>query len=525
MSNIAEQDIYGFRRTRPTHSAVVKEILKRPEGVKAELCRRDFSYFIQTLWPSVSHDTLIWNWHIDVLTEELSRLAHRVAAGLPREYDLIINVPPGTTKSMTCSVMFPVWCWTKWPWMRFIASSYSGALALEQAEISRELVRSDMFRLLFPEITIKRDKDTKSNFRVQKQLPNGTIQLGGNRYSTSVGGTLTGFHGHILLVDDPLDPNRAISDVERDSANRWIGQTLSTRKVEKAITPTVLIMQRLHQDDPTGHITTKKKNVRHICLPGEIRNYREEVKPPELLERYTDDLLDANRITWDVLTDMEADLGQYGYAGQVGQRPTPPGGGMFKTDHFQTIHTPPSPINFVETIRYWDKAGTGAEENKSKRAAGIRGKGARTAGVKMSRLKNGKYLITDVKYGRWGTEERERIIRETAEADGTSVKVYHEQEPGSGGKDSAKSTTRNLAGYAAHADRPTGDKVYRADPYSVQVNEGNVLLLQGEWIEDFKEEHRFFPFGTTKDIVDAAAGAFSKLAHKRVAGSLFGRRK
>jgi predicted phage terminase large subunit-like protein len=97
------------------------------------------------------------------------------------------------------------------------------------------------------------------------------------------------------------------------------------------------------------------------------------------------------------------------------------------------------------------------------------------------------------------------------------VVVYHEQEPGSGGKESAEATIRNLAGFVSMADRPVGDKVYRADPYSVQVNNGNVYVLRAAWTDDFIEEHRFYPFSTYKDQVDAASGAFGRLtAYKEV---------
>ena len=92
-----------------------------------------------------------------------------------------------------------------------------------------------------------------------------------------------------------------------------------------------------------------------------------------------------------------------------------------------------------------------------------------------------------------------------------------EQEPGSGGKESAENTIRNLAGFSVYAERSTGDKTFRADPYSVQVNNGNVILMSGLWNRDFIEEHRFFPYSTYKDQVDAAGGAFSKLVARKIA--------
>jgi len=401
--------------------------------------------------------------------------------------------------------------------MKFITASYSASLALESAEYSRDIIRSEKFKAIYPELQIRDDKDTKGNYKIVKTIPPQVLGFterelqGGNRYSTSVGGTVTGFHGHILIVDDPLNPTQAASETELATANHWVEQTLPSRKTDKAVTATILIMQRLHQDDPSGRwINHPKLKTRHISLPGEIRNYKDKVHPEELIQYYKDDLLDPVRLSWDELNELEARLGQYSFAGQVGQNPTPPGGGMFKVDHLQAVDHLPSEVNYVNSVRYWDKAGS-------------EGIGCFTTGVKMSYWKNGKIIVEDVRRGQWGTETREKIIRQTAEADGQATMGYVEQEPGSGGKESAEATIRNLAGYSCIADRPTGDKVFRADPYSVQVSNGNVLLMRGEWNHQYIEELRFFPFGTYKDQVDASSGAFNMLIKKRIARMLFNR--
>ena len=183
---------------------------------------------------------------------------------------------------------------------------------------------------------------------------------------------------------------------------------------------------------------------------------------------------------------------------------------MFKVDHFQVIHTMPAEVNWMQSIRYWDKAGSA-------------GKGAYTVGTKIMKLANGRYIIQDVKRGQWASEEREAIIKQTAEADGAVVVIGIEQEPGSGGLESADATIRNLAGFSCYKDKPgkaEGSKTNRADPYSVQVNNGNIMLLQGDWNYEFVEEHRNFPFSTYKDQVDSAAAGFNKLTAKREAGML-----
>lgn len=483
---------------------VLKKALNNPYESLRKLNDASLYNFLRCFWDEVSQDEFTPNWHIEhVLCPELEKVGERVARKLPKKYDLIINIPPGTTKTIVCNVMFPVWCWTKWYWMRFITGGYSSDLALEAAEYSRDIVRSERFKRIYPELEIKQGKDVKSNFRVVKKefvsagfVPR--LKHGGGRVATSTGARGTGFHGHINIIDDPLNPEQAVSETELKTANRWVSQTMSTRKTEKKVTVLIIIMQRLHQNDPSGNMLNKKKNIRHICLPGEIRNYREQLNPPELKKYYKRDLLDPVRMPWEVLKEMEADLGQYGFAGQVGQKPTPPGGGMFKVDHFQVIDKMPSEVTIEEVVRYWDKAAT-------------EDAGAYTAGVKLAKLTNGKFLVIDVKRGQWATEERESIIRETAEVDTASVEVGIEKEPGSGGKESAEATIRSLAGFRAYAESPVGDKAYRADPFSVQVNNGNVRLLRAEWNKDFVHEFEYFPFGTYKDQVDATSGAFKRL--------------
>lgn len=499
-----------------TKDELMQTLLQNPTVMMRNIVKGSLHKFIKYFWSEYSAEEFKDNWHISYICNELEKLARNRAAGKTREYDLLVNVPPGTTKTAMVSIFFPIWCWTNWYWMKFITASYSSTLSLESAEYSRDIVRSEKFKILFPELEVKEDKDTKGNFRIVKREQKyigyeARTKQGGNRFSTSIGGTVTGFHAHILIWDDPLNPQQAISEVQLKTAVDWLDHTFSNRKVDKLKDVTIGIMQRLHQMDPTGHQLKKKKKLKHISLPGEIRNYREQVQPKTAIKYYKDDLLDPVRMPWSVLSDMLIDLGQYGFAGQIGQKPTPPGGGMFKVDRFQIIDKIPQETLIEKKVRYWDKAGS-------------EGTGAFTVGVKMYKLKNDKWLIVDVKRGQWSSEVRESIIRATAEADGVDVQVGIEQEPGSGGKESAESTKKRLAGFMCVADRPTGDKITRADVFSVPVNDGNVMLMRGDWNHEFTEELQHFPFGTYKDQVDAGSGAYKLLTGKRRAKMIGGNR-
>jgi len=506
-----------MERTKQPKHKVFQQLVDNPYLIVRELNNRSFYCFVKYFWDEISEEPFQTNWHIKYLCKELQKVAENLGKGNKKLYDIIANVPPGSSKTSIVSILFPVWCWTRWIWMKFICLSYSATLSLESAETSRDIVRSDKFQTIYPEIKIKRDKDNKSNFRVESIE---TVHLGfaprrrrgGNRLSTSVKGTVTGFHAHFILWDDPLNPQQAISVVELKGTNRWMDQTLSTRKVDKEKSVSIGIMQRLHENDTTAHLLKKKgKYIKHICIPGEIltKEYAEKVRPRKLVKKYKNGLMDPVRLSKGALKELEADLGQYGYAGQVGQSPTPPKGGMFKVENAPIIDQLPAEVNIVRKVRYWDKAGTKEQLDPNKNNS------AYTCGTKIYLLKSGKWIIADVKRGRWEAVEREKVILSTAHADGKDVEVWYEQEPGSGGKESAQATTRMLAGFKAEAECPKGDKVYRADPYSVQWNDGNIMILRGDWNHEFIEEHRFFPFSKFKDQVDSAGAGFAKLTSKK----------
>lgn len=487
----------------------IKDLMLNPLLIQRELNNRSLFEFFKYFWDVISAEELVANWHIEYLCAELQEELERVGNGEKCLNDVLINIPPGTSKTTIISIMLPVWCWTRWSWMRLITASYSASLSLESAETARDLIRSEKFMQMYPELQIKADKDTKSNYRIMKVVKkkDGTEELirGGNRFSTSVGGSLTGYHGHVLIVDDPLNPYEATSKQILHTTNHWIDAVLSTRKVDKDNTLTVILMQRLHQNDPSGHWLAKKKTkLKHICLPGDIREDKSKLAPPELEKYYKDGLLDPIRLSDTALKQLLVDLGTFQYAGQIGQNPVPPGGGMFKVDQLQIIDNMPLPHEIDSIVRYWDKAGSADT-------------GAYTVGCKLAKLKNGKFLVIDVRRGQYGSDDRERLIKNTAEADGRGVKIGMEQEPGSGGKESAEATVRNLAGWHVIKDRPVGDKVFRADPLSVQVNYGNVMMIRADWNDEYVNEFRFFPLSKYKDQVDATSGAFAMLTGKRKA--------
>jgi len=469
------------------------------EDLERSICRDSFYCFLKRFWSVVVPEDPVWNWHMEVLCDELQRLAERVFLGLPKEYDLVVNVPPGSTKSTICSIMYPAWVWTRMPTARLICGSYSYALALELSRRSRDVVQCERYQRLFgTDLGLREDQNTKGYF---------VNQQAGYRFSTSTGGSVTGFHGHFLVVDDPLNPEEAVSDLELKRANDWIGRTLSTRKVDKALTPTILIMQRLHENDPSALMMKEWAGVqmRHINLPAEIdATNQADVQPQGLRHLYTPDpdqagscLLDAVRMPRAVLQEFQTKLLDYGYAGQFLQRPVPLEGGMFKTERL-AVDQPPS--SWVQRVRFWDKAGT-------------MGGGAYTVGLLMGEDREHRFWILDVIRVQLDSGEREKLIKLTAQMDGLDIVVGVEQEPGSGGKESAENTVRNLRGWVVEVAAPTGAKEVRAKPFSTQVNMGNVRLVGAPWNRAYVNELAMFPRSKFKDQVDASSGAFTVLTY------------
>ena len=447
--------------------------------------------FLLEFWPDVIPEQFHDNWHIKYLCDELQFVAERVFANQPKLYDLIINIAPGSTKSLICSVMFPAWCWARMPSLRYIGSSYAYTLAADLARKNRQLVKCPKYQLAFG-IKMLADQDAKAYFMNEQ---------GGMRLGIGTGG-IAGFHAHIIGVDDQLDPNKALSEPELKAANDHINNSLNQRKIDQRITPIVLIMQRLHQNDPTGSLLNRTggEGIKHICIPAEETD---DINPPELRQFYKKGLMDPTRLPQDVLEEKKL-LGQFLYAGQYLQTPTMPSGGMFKWQQI-TIQKKPKEVNFVKIVRYWDKAGT--EDD-----------GAYTAGVKLA-LDNSKNIwILHVYRGQWDSAKREKEIQEIGKSDGPVVTVGVEQEPGSSGKESANNTKKNLNAIGVKhviLDRPSGDKVLRADPFSTRVNAGHVNMIPGEWVQPFLDEVALFPLSTFKDQVDAASGAYKLLTDKK----------
>lgn len=390
---------------------------------------------------------------------------------------LIINVPPRYSKTELAVVNFIAWALGQVPDAEFIHASYAAPLAVNNSANVRSLVQHEAYRQVFPACCLA--SDAKSHW---------TTTEGGVMYAAGAGGTITGFgagkhrdgFGGAIIIDDPHKPDEAKSDVMRRGVIDWFQNTLESRKNSKD-TPLILIMQRLHEHDLAGWLLDGGNGElwEHVCLPA-IRDDGTALWP--------------EKHTVDDLRRMEQ-AAPYVFAGQYLQRPAPPYGGLIKPDAITTIDA--LPAGSIKWVRGWDLAATID--------------GDYTAGAKLGKLDDGRFVIGDMVRLRCGPDERDAALTNTASRDGRSVRISLPQDPGQAGKTQALYLTRKLAGYSVTTSPESGGKTTRAEPLAAQINVGNVLMLRGPWNDALLNEMRLFPNGTHDDQVDACSRAFAEI--------------
>jgi predicted phage terminase large subunit-like protein len=325
--------------------------------------------------------------------------------------------------------------------------------------------------------------------------------------AAGVGVGITGMGANLILIDDPIK-NREEAESETFQEKVWDSYRDDLYTRQQPGCAIVLTMTRWHERDLAARILESDDgpNWHVVCMPAFaidqeerddwFKRYGRAEGQPDPLGREPGAALCPDWYPEEELEGLRSVLGSYGFSALFQQSPVPPGGGMFPA-HWPILDAlPPGSYSYV---RYWDKAGT-------------EGGGCYTAGVLMARSSEGRYYLLDIVRGQWSAGNREKIIKDTAERDGTGVNVWLEQEGGSGGKESAENTIIGLAGYYAQKESVTGDKETRARPFAAQAEIQNVYLIKAPWNQPFIDEAKVFPFGKYKDQVDAAGGAFNKLA-------------
>jgi predicted phage terminase large subunit-like protein len=368
-----------------------------------------------------------------------------------------------------------VWWMELRPGLRVIVAGYNQVLANKFSRMSRKLAQM--------RLGLREDRRAVEEWMTQ----NGCWYR-----AVGVGGGITGMGADLIVIDDPIKSREeAQSLTYRERVWDWYTNDLYTRLEPGGAM--ILVMTRWHEDDLAGRILSSEDtgNWRIVRLPALA-----EADDP--LGRAPGEALNPDRYPVEELMRIRAVLGSWAFEALYQQRPMPIEGGLFKREMFSKF-VDAVPAQVEVRVRYWDKAATIDD-------------GDYTVGVRMSRTEDGLFYIEDVVRGRWSPGERDKIIKQCAETDPPGTQIWIEQEPGSSGIDSVQTLIRFLAGYSVHADRVTGNKHVRAEPFAAQCEVGNVILVKGHWNNAFLDELLMFPNGQHDDQVDAASGAFNKIS-------------
>lgn len=493
-------------------------------SVRAELkeratkrARTSFAEFFRQAWHVLEPGVpLSWNWHVQTLCDHLQWMyedwekarayfaLHGEAIGEDatckdqRAQELCINVPPGTAKSRIVSVMFPAWIWAcrdaSW---RVLCLSANPDVAGRDSGYCRDLIESDWYQDTFkPKWTLKESTKTKY-----------TNTSGGERSAKGLNAAITGSRADAILIDDPNDAKQIHSDTHRDTVNKNLDQAVGNRVNDLRYSFKVMIMQRLHEDDAAGHVLSQGWH--HLCLPMEYDPDQKctTVYGFEDPRTVKGEVLHPVRFTRAVLEKERKRLGTYGYAGQMQQRPSPAGGGLFK--------------------RIWwgwfKHAGVGTERP---RPNGCPTRAEQPA-VTLPTLEWLEITIDCAFKGKADSDLVSMLVVGGCQADRfvledrTKIRTFNETlkairqlridypkahriliEDKANGPAVINMLGSEMSGLVAI--NPEGGKESRANACSPQVESGNVYLLDGAaWGPDFVQEFDSFPNGKHDDRVDA----------------------
>jgi len=507
-------------------------------------------------------DFMRFGWHalepgVDFMTgpaiETMARHLEAVTRGDIRH--LLMNVPPGFTKSMMTNVFWPAWEWalgvkhrscTKTECKvagaehcyrgldshRIISCSYEKTLATRDLVRCRDLITGEWYQAHWP-IEFKEDENQKTRYENTAT---------GWRQAASVGSALTGHRGDRVVIDDPHSVKTAESEAERNESLRWFGETVPTRFNKQAESAIVIIMQRLHEQDISGRVIREMaEDYTHLVLPMEFEpdnccytvvpvpgrkpvwmlRVKDEADPlPRWVKAKKGDAgavhvyrqdwrTEDSELLWperfpahsveSLKRAFRSEGGTYAEAAQLQQRPVPRGGGMFQRDDFQYVDREPECISVV---RGWDLAASK--------------KGDWTVGVKLGMTADKQVVFLDRVRLRGTPGEVRALMRATAEQDGHQVVQSIPQDPGQAGKAQVAQLAADLHGFDVRFSLESGQKEDRARPLAAQCEAGNVLMVRSEWNDNLLAEYCLFPGGLFDDQVDGGSRAYHELLKMNV---------
>lgn len=428
-------------------------------------------------WLEHARPDFRWDWpYLVAFQHALTRLTWQVSRRL------LVNMPPRHGKSELGTIAYPAYRLRHAPHLRIVIGAYNQTLAERFSRKIRALY-------LAQGGAISPDRNTAADWETP---------AGGGVRAVGVGGGITGHGADLIVLDDPIKSRaEAESPTFREATWEWWRNDIRTRLEPGGCV--VLTQTRWHLDDLAGRLLASDDEGQWERLV-----FTAEAEPDDALGRALGAPLCPDRFDAAALAELRRDLGEYAYGALFQQQPRPRAGGLFPFDAWMVLDAAPICASLV---RYWDTAGTdvrGADHDPDY-----------TVGALLGRMSDGRFVVLDVARFRKGIAARDAEIVRVARTDhaqhGGRVTQWIETEAGVAGADRTRALLLQLAGVSVRTERPTGNKVVRAEPFASQVQAGNVCLVRGPWNDAFRSELADFPSGTHDDQVDAASAAATKL--------------
>jgi predicted phage terminase large subunit-like protein len=461
------------------------------QAVLDAVLRSDFTSFIQKAFATVSPgDAFAGNWHIEAMAYELNKLMRNETR------HLIITIPPRHLKSICTSVALPAYILGLDPTKRIICVSYSQELAVKHANDCRIVMNSLWYKRAFPHTRIDPGKNTETEFMTTQR---------GFRLSTSVGGTLTGRGGDLIIIDDPIKPADAMSDTTRQRLIDWYGTTLLSRLDDKENGAIILVMQRLHVGDLAGHLLDGG-GWQHLNLPA-IAEIEQSIEtgPGRFHTRKVGDLLHPARESRQTLDAMKVAMGSATFSAQYQQSPIPPGGHMIDWNWFRWFE-PNSELAVDDVVISWDTAMKATELADYSVGTVWGRKGDLYYLVDLIRVRLDypalRRKVIEV-YDRWRWQSPTILIEDAGSGTSLHQDLYEQNIP-------------------AMAIKPEGDKIMRMSAQTAKIESGAVHLPKGAlWLDDLRSEVLAFPNGIHDDQVDSISQALNWMSSRPRSRALF----
>ena len=462
-----------------------------PAEKSNDVYQPDLRTFVEDAWQILEPvSKLQWNWHLDLICDYLTLIKQgdfkTCCEGLE---GIIFNVPPRTMKSLLITVFFPIWVWTTDPSRRFMFVSYSEKLSTQHSVFRRSVIESPWYQRNWGKVfSFSKDQNLKSHYENSER---------GAMFSTGMQATATGLGGDILIFDDPLNPEQAISQLEREAVNLRFDTTFRSRINDPATGVKIIIMQRLHELDLTGHVLARENSRwKHVSLPA----IAEKVDPCDsptrgrVKTRQPGELLWPGRLPQSFLDSQRVGMGSWAFNGQYQQSPAPLEGGIIKRQWVRFYKELPQKFDFM--VQSWDCTFSGGQDNDF------------VAGQVWARSAGKFYMLPYRTYDRLDFGPTMSAIKACHAKFPQAHAVLIEDK--ANGPAIISELQKEIGGVVAV--NPEGGKLARAQATAPLWEAGSIELpdpqvFDAPWVEDYLHNLCTFPKAAHDDDVDATSQA------------------